>query len=70
MKKIAILCCLFLSFILPAHSNELADDYFDIAQNYAVAGDTTKALEYVNYVLMINPKYSKAVTLKNKLIPQ
>ena len=70
MKKILILFCLIVAFILPAYSNELADDYFDIAQNYVQNGATTKALEYINYVLMINPKYSKAIEFKNKLIPQ
>lgn len=70
MKKLGILILILTFFILPCNSNELVEDYFDIAQNYLQSGDTAKALEYVNYVLTLNPKYSKAIQFKNKLIPQ
>ena len=70
MKKIFAILIFLTFFIFPAYSDELSDDYFDIAQNYVETGDYTKALEYLNYVLMINPKHSKAVKLKDKLIPQ
>ncbi len=70
MKKFFMLLLFSIFFILPAFSDELSDDYFDIAQNYVESGDTAKALEYVNYVLMINPRHSKAIKLKDKLIPQ
>ena len=70
MKKILCLLVFIILFILPSYSDELVDDYFDIAQNYVDNGETTKALEYVNYVLMINPKYIKAIKLKDALIPQ
>ena len=70
MKKYLILFLMLISFAYPCYSDELAEDYFDIAQNYIQTGDTTKALEYINYTLMINPKYTKAIKLKDKLIPQ
>ena len=70
MKKILCLLVFIILLILPSYSDELVDDYFDIAQNYVDSGETTKALEYVNYVLMINPKYFKAIKLKDALIPQ
>ena len=70
MKKLGILILLITCFILPSYSDELTDDYFDIAKNYLQSGDTTKALEYINYVLTLNPKSSKAIQFKNKLIPQ
>lgn len=70
MKNWGIILILIATLFSPVYSNELTDDYFDIAQNYLESGDSTKALEYVNYVLTLNPKYSKALELKNKLIPQ
>lgn len=70
MKKFWILVAIFTFFIMPCNSNELADDYFDIANNYLEIGDSTKALEYINYVLMINPKHSQALELKYRLLPQ
>ncbi len=70
MKKIFIMILILILYISPAFSDELSDDYFDIAKNYIELGETTKALEYVNYVLLINPKHSGAIKLKDKLIPQ
>ena len=70
MKKFIVLFLIALISISPVYSNELADDYFDIARNFAQNGDNTRALEYVNYVLMINPHNAKAMEFKNKLIPQ
>ena len=72
MKRLKILFTILLlfAFVSPAISDELTDDYFDIAQNYLNSGDSTKALEYVKYVLMLNPKFTKAIKLKDKLIPQ
>ena len=72
MRRLSILFAFLLLFVLgaPVFADELTDDYFDIAQNYLKTGDTTKALEYVNYVLMLNPKYTKAIKLKDRLIPQ
>lgn len=70
MKKLGILIVLFILLLAPCFANELVDDYFDIAQNYLDVGDTTRALEYVDYVLMINPRYTKALLLKNRLLPQ
>lgn len=69
-KRLLILFLFLVIFISPVFSDELTEDYFDIAQNYIEAGDTTKALEYINYVLMINPKNEKALNLKDSLIPQ
>ena len=70
MKRLGILLILIMSLLAPCYANELVDDYFDIAQNYLEVGDTTRALEYVDYVLMINPRYTKALLLKNRLLPQ
>ncbi len=70
MKKYIIFTIFIMLLIHPCMGDELVEDYFDIAKNYAKNGDTTKALEYVNYVLMIKPKYSEAVKFKDKLIPE
>ena len=70
MKRFGILLILLVSLIAPCCANELADDYFDIAQNYLEVGDTTRALEYIDYVLMINPRCTKALQLKTRLLPQ
>ncbi len=70
MKKICLIFLFIICINIPCYSSELSDDYFDIAQNYIELGDTTKALEYTNYVLMINPNDQRAVKLKDLLIPQ
>lgn len=70
MKRLGILLILLVSLIAPCFANELVDDYFDIAQNYLEVGDTTRALEYIDYVLMINPRCTKALQLKTRLLPQ
>lgn len=70
MKRLGILLILLVSLIAPCCANELVDDYFDIAQNYLEVGDTTRALEYIDYVLMINPRCTKALQLKTRLLPQ
>lgn len=70
MKRLGILLILLVSLIAPCYANELVDDYFDIAQNYLEVGDTTRALEYIDYVLMINPRCTKALQLKTRLLPQ
>lgn len=69
MKKISLFIIMLLILILPCYSDELADDYFDMAENYLTAGETSKALEYLNYVLIIDSKYSKAVEMKNRILP-
>ena len=56
MKKLGILFILLIFFISPSYSNELTEDYFDMAQNYLQTGNTQKALEYVNYVLTLIQK--------------
>lgn len=53
---------------LPVFSNELEEDYFDIASNYCVLGDYSQAIEYLDKILDINPRNSKAINLKNKLV--
>ena len=70
MKKFGILFVFIILLLLPCQANELVDDYYDIANNYLESGNTTRALEYIDYVLMINPKFSKAIQLKNRLLPQ
>lgn len=70
MKRLGILLILLVSLIAPCCANELVDDYFDIAKNYLEVGDTTRALEYIDYVLMINPRCTKALQLKTRLLPQ
>jgi len=52
-----------------AYSNELTDDYFDIATNYYNANDSQKALEYVEDILKIDPCNTKAQELKDKIAP-
>lgn len=69
IKKIflLIITCIIIS---PVFADELTDDYFDIARNYNAVGNYTKALEYINYVLMLNPKYNKAIEFRDKILPQ
>ncbi|MBR1618277.1 hypothetical protein IJ674_00090 [bacterium] len=68
MKKIVL--SLILSALIcyaPAFSNEIEDDYFDIASNYCVTGDYNSALEYLEKILQINPSNQHALDLKKGL---
>ena len=68
MKK--ILLSLILSVLIcyaPAFSNEIEDDYFDIASNYCVTGDYNSALEYLEKILQLNPTNQHALDLKKGL---
>ena len=50
-------------------ASELTEDYLDIAKNYYESNNVSKALEYVELVLSIEPDNVNATELKNKLIP-
>ena len=50
-----------------AFSNEIEDDYFDIAANYCVVGDYSSAIQYLDKILTINPSNKTAVDLKRGL---
>mgnify|MGYP002868645816 CR=1 FL=1 len=51
-----------------AFSNEIEDDYFDIAANYCVVGDYSSAIQYLDKILTINPSNKTATDLKKGLI--
>lgn len=71
MKK-RVLCLLLimagLLCVSVAWANELTDDYFDIAVNYFNEKNYTKAMEYLDEVLQIEPGNLGAITLKNKIL--
>ena len=67
MKKF-LLTALFLSFIIcPAFSNEMTEDYFDIATNYVIEGNYREALNYLDKILMIEPNNASVQDLRNGL---
>lgn len=56
MKRVLLYGLLCASIIiLPAFSNEMVEDYMDIAKNYAVHGDYSSATAYFNRILAIEP---------------
>lgn len=68
MKKAVILIlCLLLNSTL-VYSNEITEDYFDIAANYATYGQYKEAGEYLNKILEIEPSNYDAVELKNVIL--
>lgn len=73
MKRVVILTIATLLFVFQfaglVMSNELTDDYFDIAKNYADANNFAKALEYLNEILKIEPQNSQALQFKNQIAP-
>ncbi len=72
MKKGLLISVLFLLCIsLPnfAFASDLTDDYFDIAVEYFNQNDYAKAMEYLGYILQIEPDNLPALTLKNKICP-
>ena len=68
MKKILLSVILILSICsVPVMSNEVEDDYFDIAANYCVFGNYNSAMEYLDKILTINPNNQRAMDLKKGL---
>ena len=68
-KRIILGCFVLLLISVRAQSNDLTDDYFDIAQNYYKEGNKTKALEYIEQILKIEDNNLNAIGLKIKLTP-
>ncbi len=66
MKKIFLLCLIFPCLIVSA--NEITEDYFDIASNYAIYGQYNNALVYVNKILEEEPSNSEAQDVKAVLV--
>lgn len=68
--KIIFLGCVLIFFpICPSLSNDLTDDYLDIAQNYYKDGDKGKASEYIERILEIDKNNIPALGLKIKINP-
>lgn len=72
MKRKLLILALFL--LVVSHSNlafasDITDDYFDIAVQYFNEHNYVKALEYLDYVLQIEPGNLQASTLRNKIVP-
>ena len=66
MKKLVLLCLIFPC--LCACANEVTEDYFDIAADYATYGKYSDAMIYVDKILQIEPNNADAKDLKNTLI--
>ena len=65
MKKLIIFVLCLLSPCTAVYSNEITEDYFDIAANYATYGQYKEAEEYLNKILELEPSNYDAVELKN-----
>lgn len=66
MKKFILFCLIFPC--IAVFSNELTEDYFDIATNYCIHGKYSDALEYVNKIVQIDSSDNDAKELKNTLL--
>lgn len=66
MKKFILLCLIFPC--LAVYANEVTEDYFDIASDYATYGKYSDAMIYVDKILQIEPNNADAKDLKNTLI--
>lgn len=66
MKKLFIMLLIFPC--LCAFSNEITEDYFDIATNYATYGKYNDAIIYIDKILQIEPYNTDAKELKNTLL--
>lgn len=66
MKKFILMCLIFPC--LSVCANEITEDYFDIAADYATYGKYSDAIIYVDKILQIEPNNSDAKDLKNTLI--
>lgn len=50
-------------------ANELTDDYLDIATNYYNSKNCVKALEYLDFILMLESDNVAAKALRDKILP-
>lgn len=69
MKKL-LLSIVFTSVIcfnLPVFSNEIEEDYLDMAASYSAEGDYASAMQYLDNILRINPSNPQAQDLKRGL---
>ena len=62
MKKFVLLCLILPSIAVSA--NEITEDYFDIASNYAAYGQYKEAMTYIDKILEIEPSNSEAQDIK------
>lgn len=70
MKKgIIFLFLVLLGLQSIVFASELTDDYFDIATNYFNANNYPKSLEYLGYILELEPDNIKAKILRDKISP-
>lgn len=70
IKSIIIIVLVPLLLVNFGLANEITDDYFDIAMNYYNSNNLSKAIEYVEYILKIEPDNVQALELKNKINPK
>ncbi len=66
MKKFILVCLIFQC--LTVYANEVTEDYFDIASNYAIYGKYNEAINYIDKILQLEPSNSEAKELKNTLL--
>lgn len=67
MRKLFIIGLLFVLSGSFVYSNEMTEDYFDIATNYCIEGNYSEALSYLDKILLIEPNNKTVLDLKNGL---
>lgn len=69
MKKLllSIVLTSMICLYIPAFSNEIEEDYFDMAASYSAEGDYTSAMQYIDNILRLNPSNQQAQDLKRGL---
>lgn len=68
MKKLFLAAIISTLLCSPVFSNELTEDFFDIANNYAVNGQYEEAIEYLDKILEVDPENKFAAEMRNSLI--
>lgn len=69
MKKflLSVILILCTGILFPVMSNEIEEDYLDIASNYCIIGDYNTAMFYLDKILTINPNNQHVKDLKKGL---
>lgn len=73
MKKLLLYGLICALTAAPAVSNEMTEDYMDIARNYCVIGDYPHAIAYLNKILAINSNDSQVrdiISMLNRFTSQ
>ena len=68
MKKILLTTLLLATFSMPVLADDITEDFLDIAANYAIQGNYTECLNYIDKAIAHEPNNPDLQEIKNGII--